>query len=157
MFCPSCGNALNRPTKFCSRCGALLQTPTEVSAQEKRFDEYLDGLFWTAFFGLGLILGGMVVMNEVLHFSRGWVIGYGLFSALIFLTIFGLSLWQTFVIGKTLNKSVRDVLPGARDTNKMLPAASEVPVEPVNSITENTTRNFAAVPVEVGKQEQKVL
>jgi hypothetical protein len=155
MFCPTCGIALPRPTKFCRSCGARLQLPeqTEVTPLEKRFDEYLDGLFWTIFFGLGFVLGGMVLFSRVLRLGQGFVIAYMVLSALAFLIVFGLSLWQTLVMAKALHKPIADVLPPARATDKMLPSGSEVSAEPVVSVTENTTRNFQPVPVEtVGKE-----
>lgn len=156
MFCPSCGINLTRPTKFCRQCGARVNLPenTEVTPLEKRFDEYLDGLFWTAFLGLGVIIGGLMILSEGLHLSAGWLIAYGALGSLAFLIVFGLSLWQTLVMAKAMNKAVTsavtqtaDELPPARDTNKMLPAASATPVETPASITENTTRNFEPLPV----------
>lgn len=158
MFCPACGINIPRPTKFCRQCGARLNLPenTDVTPLENRFDEYLDGLFWTAFFGLGLILGGMVLIHEVLHFSQAWVIGYGIFSALVFLLIFGLSLWQTLMMAKAMNKAVTTAneLPPVRNTNKMLPEANAVPVETSASVTEDTTRNFATVPAQPPAKER---
>ena len=148
MFCPACGTALARPTKFCSRCGARLQLPeqTEVTPLEKRFDEYLDGLFWTAFFGLAFVLGGAALFSQVLHLGRGFLIGYLILSSLAFLIVFGLRLWQTLVMARAFNQPGAAALPAARTTDKMLPPAQAAPVETVASVTEATTRNFEPAP-----------
>jgi hypothetical protein len=47
MYCPSCGSALSRQMKYCTRCGAQTNMK-EVGQAEKRFDEYLERLFWVA-------------------------------------------------------------------------------------------------------------
>jgi hypothetical protein len=141
MYCPECGTKLSRPTKFCVRCGAALQAAeSEVLAQaNKRFDDYLEGMFWTTFLGLGLVLGGAVIFQQVLHFSRGMILAYLGLSGAAFLIIFGLGLWQTLRLALALKKP--DEAPAslpARDTNKMLAAANDAP----SSVIEHTTRSL---------------
>ena len=77
MFCSSCGAALLQHLKYCNRCGANLTTANEgvVKKAEKRLDEYLDGLFWLTVFGLGLILGGVALMQN-LQVASGLMIAY---------------------------------------------------------------------------------
>ena len=90
MHCPACGAVLTRKTKYCKQCGTQLaagETPTE------RFDSYLTDLFWTAVFAFGIIVGGAVLLKKVLDPGQGILIGYLILSSLVFLIIFGLSLW----------------------------------------------------------------
>ncbi len=57
--------------KYCNQCGAQLARKDEsVSATEKRFDDYLEGLFWVAALGLGMVLGGMIVIKTGSRFER---------------------------------------------------------------------------------------
>lgn len=150
MFCPACGSELARPTRFCIRCGARLQLSekTEVTPLEKRFDEYLDGLFWTAFFGLSFMIGGAAIFSEILDLSRGFIIGYLILCSLAFLIIFGLSLWQTLLMARAIYKPADQTLTASRDTDRTLPSASATPAEAVSSVTEATTRNFDPVPAD---------
>lgn len=143
MYCPSCGKALSRQMKYCNFCGAQLPGAKEMeiaNASEKRLDEYLDGLFWITVFGLGLILGGMVLIKEVLQLSRGFLIGYLVLSTLAFLVNFGLSLWQVFRMTRE-SKAAR-LAYSELDTNKLPPAAHAGALEAAPSVTEDPTRAF---------------
>lgn len=144
MYCPECGAESSRPTKFCVRCGAALK-PVEESVFEKtkeRFDEYLEGLFWTAFLGIGLVMGGAVAFQVILHLSRGVILAYMCLSSAAFLIVFGLSLWQTIQIMREMKRQTETTaLPPARNTNKMLPSVNDTPA----SVIEHTTRTLEPV------------
>jgi uncharacterized ferredoxin-like protein len=96
MYCPECGKALSRPMKFCTHCGSQLnlEKTTETEERKNRFDDYVDGIFWTTVFGLGIILGGMFVIKEVLQLDQRWMIAYTIMSSAAFLTVFGIHVWQ---------------------------------------------------------------
>jgi hypothetical protein len=73
MFCPSCGIALPNQLKYCNRGGAPLTTPREnelVKLYEKRMEGEMEGLFWIIVFGLGLLIGGMVVLKKALDLNE---------------------------------------------------------------------------------------
>ena len=152
MRCPDCGTTLWRRTKFCTSCGTQLslhETTTSNSA-EKRLDEYLEGLFWITVFGLGIILGGAILLSEVLNFNRGIVIAYLVLSSMAFLINFGLNLWEALRVARTLRKGEGESLMAPRDTNKMLSTENATPDELAQngspSVTENTTRSLEQMP-----------
>jgi hypothetical protein len=147
MYCPSCGSALSRQMKYCTRCGAQTNM-MEIGKAEKRFDEYLEGLFWVTVLGLGVILGGATLLTKVLDFSLGVVVAYLVLSSIAFLTIFWLSLRETLRMAKNLKKSDVGALEPSRDTNKMLPAEGDAPGVSPQSVTENTTRSLEPAPSE---------
>lgn len=150
MYCSTCGSALSRQMKFCNRCGAQLNNQ-EIEKAEKRFDEYLEGLFWTAVIGLGVILGGGFLASKLaedLHLSRWIAIAYLILSSTVFLIIFGLSLWQTLHLAGMMKKADGEALPAARDTDKILPAESSAPSDLAQSVIENTTRSLEPIPKE---------
>jgi hypothetical protein len=150
MYCPSCGSALSRQVKYCTRCGAQTNTK-ETEKAEKRFDEYIDGLFWSSVIGLGAILGGALlasILAEKLHLGRWMVIAYLILSSTAFLIVFGLSLWQTLRLARIMKKADGEALPAARDTDKILPAESSTPSELAPSVAENTTRSLEPIPKE---------
>ncbi|MCI0489240.1 MAG: zinc ribbon domain-containing protein [Blastocatellia bacterium] len=148
MYCSSCGTVLSKQMKYCNRCGARLiatKEATGIEAQEKRLDEYLTGLFWVTVFGLGLILGGMALMTEVLHLGRGVIIGYLILSSLAFIINFGLNLWETLRIIKSLREAKGAGEVASFDTNELGPVKPAVALESAPSVTENTTRKLETI------------
>jgi hypothetical protein len=125
-------------TKYCNRCGAKLSK--KADSNEKRLDEYLDGLFWITVFGLGLILGGMVLMKRVLQLGDGLIIAYLVLSSTAFIINFALSLWQ--VIRMTRNPRALNGDNQSLDTNDLGPAKEPLSLDAPPSITERTTRDL---------------
>src|SRR5688500_11878851 len=96
MYCTSCGTALAENLKYCKRCGANLVTTKEIEAVnllEKRIDHGMEVLFWTAMFGLAVILGGMALMKKI-QFDRSLIIAYMVLSSSAFIALFGLGVAQ---------------------------------------------------------------
>ncbi|MBS1790648.1 MAG: zinc ribbon domain-containing protein [Acidobacteria bacterium] len=157
MYCSSCGAALAKPTKFCNRCGAQLQVSktdleweaSEKRVKEKRLDEYLDGLFWITVFGLGFVLGGMVVLKKM-DLSNWLIASYLVISSTAFLINLALSLWQIYgMTRKPEQTKFQDQLLEAPDTNELAPASGQPILEPALSITENTTHRLERVQKDV--------
>lgn len=147
MYCHACGIALTQQTKYCNRCGAqlIVQDQTgEVKPSEKRLDEYLDGLFWITFFGIGFIFGGMVVMKKV-GLSDLFILAYLLISSIAFLINFGLSLWGALRIVRT---SREQKAIDQRKTGELDPITPRGALGPASSVTEHTTRSFEPLPVQ---------
>jgi len=126
--------------KYCNRCGANLSAKPDAS--EKRMDEYLDGLFWITVFGLGLILGGMVLMKKVLQLGDGPVIAYLVLSSLAFIINFALSLWQIFRMTRDSKKLKGNDQISQLDTNDLGPVKEPASLKAAPSVTENTTRSL---------------
>lgn len=148
MYCHACGIALTQHTRYCNRCGAQLiaQDQTdELKRSEKRFDEYLDGLFWITVFGLGLILGGMIAMKKI-GLSDLFILAYLLLSSVAFLVNFGINLRKALQIGKP--RSLEPITE--RQTNQLDGTAQPASLGPAPSVTENTTRSFEPVPLRRG-------
>ncbi len=145
MYCSSCGIALLQPMKYCKRCGTQLiatRDAAEIEASEKRLDEYLDGLFWITVFGLGLILGGMILMKKALHLSDGLIVAYLVLSSLAFIINFGLNLRETLRLMRSSKEAKGIALAGRLDTNELSLEPERAILEAAPSITENTTRNL---------------
>lgn len=146
MYCQACGIPLTHQMRYCNRCGAQLVPSNEdvavKTASEKRLDEYLDGLFWITVIGLAFIFGGMVLLKRF-NFSQAVIIAYMALSSTAFLINFGLSIWGVLRITrqseklKTLNSQAR--------TSELPPADTSAAIDPLPSVTENTTRSFEPV------------
>jgi hypothetical protein len=129
--------------KYCNRCGAQSIAVSESS--KKRLDEYLDGLFWITVFGLGLILGGLALMKQVLHLSEGLIIAYLILSSLAFGINFALSLREILRMLRS-SKEAKDIdEAGHLDTNELSPRKAGPALGAAPSVTENTTRTFEPI------------
>lgn len=147
MFCPSCGVALAQPMKYCNRCGTHVTTgDTEViQIIEKRMDSEMEGLFWITVFGLGFVLGGIVVLKK-LNLSDAMIVAYVILCAIAFLSYFALGLWQIRRLFRTLKaEDAVNTLPPA-DTNELLLVNASPSLEFMASVTEHTTRTLEGFP-----------
>ena len=150
MHCPACGKALARRTKYCTHCGEQLRQEENAAIEklEARFDDYVDGVFWTAVFGLGFILGGMVVMKQVLHLSQGLIVAFMALSSLAFLTVFGICLKEVLTLAKRKNKAQADSEEEVFATNELANAQELRRLEEAMSIMDETTRTLETNPKE---------
>ena len=142
MFCPSCGVALAQQMKYCNRCGSNVNTNnTEViQILEKRMDSEMEGLFWITVFGLGFVLGGIIVLKKF-NLSEALLVGYLVLCAVGFLSYFGLGVWQV----RRLSQSLKTGEPAntlTPDTSELPQLEGRTPVETLTSVTEHTTRTL---------------
>ena len=147
MFCHACGVALTQPTKYCNRCGVQL-VPTESALKdqavlEKRLESHLDSVFWVSVFGLGFIVGGVVLLKNM-GFSDAVMLIYAVLSSTVFLINLVLNVWRSVSLlrsAKERNASIQS----APETAELNPARPDVFLTPAHSVTENTTRSFEPV------------
>lgn len=147
MYCQACGSALTHKTKYCNRCGTQLvpagETSLDKTPEEKRLDEYLDGLFWVSVFGLGFTVGGTALLTK-LAVRDLIVLGYFILSSTIFLINFGFSLWGTLSIMRNSKDGKLTMRPG-HETRELSPPQIETLTIPAASVTENTTRSLESL------------
>ena len=145
MYCQSCGIALAHQMRYCNRCGAQIVAFThesgEKTPQEKRLDEYLDGLFWITVFGLGFVFGGLVVLKK-LDLANWLILAYMALSSVAFLVNFGLSMRE--VVRITRQRRNEHTLNSSPNTAELAPHEA-LPLPPASSVTENTTRSFEPI------------
>lgn len=149
MFCPSCGIALPQQLKYCNRCGAQLTAKdTElVAIYEKRMESEMEGLFWITVFGLGLLVGGLVVLKNALGLGEGLLYAYTLLCSLALIMYFGLGVWQIRRLARSSREAVGTLEPGRVETNELAPVQTPATLEPAKpgpalSVTERTTRTL---------------
>lgn len=144
MFCPTCGLALTQSTKYCNHCGALLLAQPDSEALklfEKRMDSEMEGLFWSTVFGIGLVVGGMVLLKKV-GMSESLIIAYMCLSASAFVTYFGLGVWQVRRLAKSSKAAGNFVLLGSSKKGELGPTPVGTSLRAAPSVTENTTRSL---------------
>jgi hypothetical protein len=149
MYCPSCGTEIAVELKYCNRCGANLSLPTpntqgvSVAPVKQAVPSIVLGL--TNINGLGIIMGGGVRLAElgVPAIALVWML---LFAVA---TLFGFTSLMIRFWTKLLTLQ-RETIATAQPSRTMVterPPLQQLPprVEPVPSVTENTTRTFSPV------------
>ena len=147
MYCPSCGSEITVELKYCNRCGANLTWPVQTQMPSApislTFPSIVLGL--TVIIGLGIIFGGATgFADRGLHPAAiVWIV---LFSVA---TLFGCVGLMIRFWTKLLSMQ-RQIEPSqqVRSTFAQRTAPPPLPpprMEPVGSVTENTTRTFAPI------------
>jgi len=113
-------------------------------------------LFWVALglvtmmvatfiMGLFVITIFMGVMKTVLHFEYGPLVAFTMLGFLIMLLLEGIFIRLLFRPLKRRDSEPRNTFQNNRGSTKELEAQSRMPLEPVASVTEHTTRAFDPV------------
>ena len=148
MYCPSCGNEITVELKYCNRCGANLTlpattTPVALAPVKLTIPSIVLGL--TILGGLGMIFGAATdfARRDLHPFALVWIV---LFSGA---TLFGCvgMLIRFLTRMMTLQREIAPA-PQPRPAFTDRPPVPHLPpprMEPVGSVTENTTRTFAPI------------
>jgi hypothetical protein len=96
--------------------------------------------------GIGLVIGLMAVMKEVVHFNMEWITGFTILSFLL-VCIVEIVLIKQLLRYQTLRQEKTDPKHQAREqTTKELEVAQPLALpDPIPSVTEHTTRAFDPV------------
>jgi hypothetical protein len=143
MYCPSCGSVLAQQMKYCNRCGSHVNSSNAEVIQilEKRMDSEMEGLFWITVFGLGFVLGGIIVLKKF-NLSEALLVGYLVLCAVGFLSYFGLGVWQLRRLSRSLKNGEPVNILTPADTSELPQLEGRTPVETLTSVTEHTTRTL---------------
>jgi hypothetical protein len=151
MYCPTCGNEITVELKYCNRCGAnlslpMMAPPMAMAPVKLTFPSIVLGL--TILGGLGVIFGSATEFaRQHLHpFAIVWMV---LFSSA---ALFGCTALMIRFFTKMLTLP-QGIAPGRPSKNPTNTINDRQPVhhlppqrmEPVPSVTENTTRTFSPV------------
>ena len=139
MYCSQCGTPLTQGLSYCNRCGVNLKERT-TEVKTSAIAAFLTAITIIAVAGLGIMLGGAMAMRTE-AFGHEMI---GFFMLFVFLIV-GVT---EFMLVRNLSK-----LMSSAEQTKRLPAPQVTPHEfrlpqgmplgePVNSVTENTTRTL---------------
>ena len=148
MYCPSCGIEITVELKYCNRCGAnltlpMMNAPTVLAPVKLTVPSIVLGL--TVLGGLAIIFGSAtgLAINGMRSAAIVWIV---LFTAA---TLFGCTALMIWFFSKML-AGQRELAPPQepprgsftdRQTMHHLPPR----LDPVPSVTENTTRTFSPI------------
>jgi hypothetical protein len=144
MYCHKCGVRLAQALSYCNHCGASLSTSKDPGQAETAIDTLLWVIVGTTITLLGMALGALVLMKK-------GEINEQLGTAFVILTFVGLVVSDGVLMWRLLrlNRGAEDkrTIPQLHNLNTDKPDPSTVralhePLEPVSSVTEQTTRTF---------------
>jgi hypothetical protein len=149
MYCPSCGNDIAVELKYCNRCGANLSVPvpgsstTVIAAPVKlTVPSIVMGL--TIIGGLGIIFASasQLALVGVHPFAILWIVLFGA-ATLFGCTALMIRFWTKLL---TLQRETIQAAPVRPSLFEKHPVQHLPPrLEPVPSVTENTTRTFTPI------------
>ena len=147
MNCPTCGTQLAQALSYCNRCGAHLSTVKDHS-ESKPSGKTVDPLVWaivaTTILILGMSLGALVLMKDG-KIAEGLGTAFVILCFLTLPVVEGLLAWQLLRLHKRAPEAGGTTQRGDPKTHELdaAPALSlPEPVDPVPSITEESTRAF---------------
>ena len=140
MYCSTCASPITQGLSFCNRCGANLKDRS-TSAQMGPISAFLTAITVLGVIGLGIMLGGTLVLRKEANLPFELVGFFMLFTFIIVGII-------EFMLLRQLSR-----LTGATEERRHIPAPSPPLaelrsasvnnlVEPLTSVTENTTRTL---------------
>jgi hypothetical protein len=149
MYCPTCGNEISVELKYCNRCGANLTLPatippTMMGPVKLTVPSIVLGL--TILGGLGVIFGSATefVRNGLHPAAIVWMV---LFSSATLFGCIGLMI-RFFTRMLTMQREIAPTQPQRPPAFTERQPAQHLPpprMEPVGSVTENTTRTFTPI------------
>ncbi len=142
MYCSSCGVAVAQGLTYCNYCGAKLNLDSGDKPPDIRPGGLVTMMVATFIMGLFVITIFMAVMKTVLHFEYGPLVAFTMLGFLIMLMLEGIFIRLLFRPIKHRDSEPRNTFQNSRATTKELEAQSQVPIEPIASVTEHTTRAF---------------
>jgi len=146
MYCSSCGVAVTQGLTYCNYCGAKLNyADSGDKPPEIRPGGLVTMMVATFIMGLFVITIFMGVMKTVLHFEYGPLVAFTMLGFLIMLMLEGIFIRLLFRPLKRRDSEPRNTFQNNRGSTKELEAQSRMPLEPIASVTENTTRAFYPV------------
>lgn len=148
MYCSSCGKSVAAGLSFCNHCGFRLNGgDDDKTLSESSFNFLIAALLGLPIAGIGLIIGVMSVMKKELGMATDATVAVVLLCCLLLLTAeFGI---LRLLLSRTARSKPKKAKKAAKEYRLDEAAARTLTeaqpfdaVQPVGSVTENTTRNF---------------
>jgi hypothetical protein len=144
MYCSSCGTANTPGLSFCNRCGARFEE--KLQTKTIPVNSYLTAITLIGICGLSIMFAGALVLKRGADLPVEFVALFTLFTFLLtalteYLLIKNLAK-MTGLESKTQGQYVQPSPLGQQPPLELRPPTTQSFVEPVGSVTENTTRTL---------------
>lgn len=150
MFCSSCGKSVNPGLSYCNHCGAKVAGKNDGGVgqiPESSFNLLVIALLGVPIAGIGILIGLLTVMKKELGFGEE-MIGFIVLMSFVLLLIAELGLIWLLRHHTKMSKRFYE-LQQPDVVIKGLPEGQNQPIhQPMQSVTEHTTRTLDAVPRE---------
>lgn len=148
MYCSSCGTEVTKELNYCNRCGANLKNPAAETVEQPVRLVSVNGPFWAmammVVIGIGIIFASLndLAKKDLHPAALTWlgIAGFATILSVVALFIRHLS----HMSGQPQTEKVS----GRRKAEKEMVRPAQLPptrIEPVPSVTENTTRTLEMV------------
>ena len=147
MYCQTCGARLEQALSYCNHCGADLGK-LKVQDQAGTTGTAIDTLLWvivgTTITLLGMALGALVLIkNGAINERLG--MAFVILTFISLLVAEGVLVWRLLHLNRGA-KEIRSVSQlhdlRTEEPDPLTTRALQEPLEPVSSVTEETTRTF---------------
>jgi predicted amidophosphoribosyltransferase len=146
MYCSSCGSAITPHLTYCNRCGARVNGRAEPPAKVADFPESLVGAMVGLFvLGLGVIIGLMAVMKNVVNFDSGIILAITFFTLTLLIILEAVFIYLLFSARKSARQRFLSEEFIQNTTKELRESHTPMLSEPMPSVTEHTTRAFEPI------------
>lgn len=145
MYCSYCATPIAPGTSFCNRCGASLTARTE--SKKGSVNAFLTAITLIGVIGLGIMLGGALTLKTDANLTEELVGIFMLFTFLIVAITEILLVRQLSRLTSSKERQTVEFYPPPV-TGEIRAAQPRALVEPLPSVTENTTRTLEYAPNE---------
>jgi len=147
MYCSTCAAPLAPGLSYCNRCGASLKEPgaTRSASNTVSITAFVIAITLIGLIGLGIILGGTLALTQDAHLGEPIIGFFMLFSfLLVAITEIMLARQLSRLINTNETKAIAPIAAGPQPVmqGEFRPAQLRTLPEPVQSVTENTTRTL---------------
>jgi hypothetical protein len=143
MFCSACGAAVSQGVTYCKHCGTKVSREDERRPAEPKPENII--LMMVATFVMGLCaIGALMVVLKAIRFEFGPLMAITMLSFLVMIGLEGIFIRLLFR-GRARDKDKDSNLLRPQPTTNQLEAHAQFPLQPVESVTEHTTRTFDPV------------
>lgn len=154
MYCIACGTPLAPGLSYCNRCGASLKERSETKSNS--IPAFLTAITLIAIAGLGIMLGGALTLKRDADMNHE-LVGFFMFFTFVIVVLTEVLLVRQLsrLTGNTEERRVEapaQFVPGP--DVRSLPARTSV--EPIQSVTENTTRTLEYSSNQIGPKEEVI-
>ena len=144
MYCSTCGTAVSPSLSYCNRCGAGLNTNDRDTGN--RLDSSQESLVWAmsvvTILGVGVVIGLMAVMKEVVHFNDDLILAFALLAFLAFLGVDSVIVWLLLRPRRDRRKASVAAQEKRLTTNELEESKGRLLPEPLFRVTDHTTHTL---------------
>lgn len=139
MYCPQCAAPMTPGLSFCNRCGANLRERSD-SSKTGTINALLTAITIIALVGLGTLIGGSLVLRSGAGLSQELI---GVFMLFTFLLTGSTEVMLIRNLSRLIAQpDKKEYLGPVQHQPLELRSAAATTLEPLPSVTENTTRTL---------------